>query len=110
MPFNIIVQRVYREISVAAFQHLHSLSLKFHLNRQTGGLGRIIDRATKSLELISQFLMMTIFPSIIETIFLSILLWLWYSPWCSAIIVAACSYKSLWLALIAKIGSQKMTL
>lgn len=85
--FNIVTQRVFREISVTAFKHLHSLSLKFHLNRQTGGLSRIIERATKSLEMISQFLMMTIFPSIIETIFLSILLWIWYSPWCSLIMV-----------------------
>jgi len=67
--FNIVTQRVFREISVTAFKHLHSLSLKFHLNRQTGGLSRIIERATKSLEMISQFLMMTIFPSIIEQFF-----------------------------------------
>ncbi len=85
--FNIVTQRVFREISVTTFKHLHSLSLKFHLNRQTGGLSRIIERATKSLEMISQFLMMTIFPSIIETVFLSVLLWIWYSPWCSVIMV-----------------------
>lgn len=85
--FNIVTQRVFREISVTTFKHLHSLSLKFHLNRQTGGLSRIIERATKSLEMISQFLMMTIFPSIIETVFLSVLLWIWYSPWCSVIMI-----------------------
>ncbi len=85
--FNIVVQRVFREISVTVFKHLHSLSLKFHLNRQTGGLSRVIERATKSLELISQFLMMTILPSMMETIFLSILLWIWYSPLCSVIMM-----------------------
>ncbi len=85
--FNIVTQRVFREISVTTFKHLHSLSLKFHLNRQTGGLSRIIERATKSLETVSQFLMMTILPSMIETIFLSVLLWVWYSPWCSIIMV-----------------------
>ncbi len=86
--FNIVTQRVFREISVTVFNHLHSLSLKFHLNRQTGGLSRIIERATKSLEAISHFLMMTILPSIIETIFLSVLLWIWYSLWCSIIMMA----------------------
>ncbi len=85
--FSIVTQRVFREISVTTFEHLHSLSLKFHLNRQTGSLSRIVERATKSLEMISQFLMMTIFPSIIETIFLSALLWIWYSPWCSMIMI-----------------------
>lgn len=85
--FNIVTQRIFREISVTVFDHLHSLSLAFHLNRQTGGLSRIIERATKSLEMISQFLMMTILPSFIETIFLSIILWIWYSPWCSIIMI-----------------------
>ena len=85
--FNIVAQRVFREISVGVFKHLHSLSLKFHLNRQTGGLTRIIERGTKSLESIGQFLMMTILPSLIETTFLSVLLWIWYSPWCSLIMI-----------------------
>lgn len=85
--FNIVAQRVFREISVNVFQHLHSLSLKFHLNRQTGGLSRIIERGTKSLESIGQFLMMTILPSLIETTFLSVLLWLWYGPICSLIMI-----------------------
>lgn len=85
--FNIVTQRIFREMSVTVFDHLHSLSLAFHLNRQTGGLSRIIERATKSLEMISQFLMMTILPSFIETIFLSIILWIWYSPWCSIIMM-----------------------
>jgi len=85
--FNIVTQRVFREISVTAFKHLHSLSLNFHLSRQTGSLSRIIERATKSLEMIGQFLMMTILPSILETLLLSILLWVWYSPWCSVIMI-----------------------
>lgn len=85
--FNIVTQRVFREISVTTFKHLHSLSLKFHLNRQTGGLSRIIERATKSLEMISQFLIVTILPSFIETLLLSVLLWVWYGPWCSMIMV-----------------------
>ncbi|MBP9829291.1 MAG: ABC transporter ATP-binding protein/permease [Proteobacteria bacterium] len=86
--FNIVTQRVFREISVTTFKHLHSLSLNFHLNRQTGGLSRIIERATKSLEMISQFLMMTILPSFIETLLLSVLLWVWYGPWCSLIMIS----------------------
>ncbi len=85
--FNIVSQRVFRQISVTVFSHLHNLSLKFHLNRQTGGLSRIIERGTKSLESIGLFLMMTILPSLIESILLAILLWNWYSPWCSLIMI-----------------------
>ncbi len=85
--FNIVSQRISRQIAVMVFSHLHSLSLQFHLNRQTGGLSRIIERGTKSLELISQFLMMTILPSLIESIFLAILLWYWYNLWCSLVMI-----------------------
>ncbi|MCX7343350.1 MAG: ABC transporter ATP-binding protein/permease [Proteobacteria bacterium] len=85
--FNIVSQRIFRQISVSVFSHLHSLSLKFHLNRQTGGLSRVIERGTKSLESISLFLMMTILPSLIESILLATLLWFWYSPICSLIMI-----------------------
>lgn len=85
--FSIVSQRILRQISVSVFNHLHKLSLKFHLNRQTGALSRIIERGTKSLESICLFLMMTILPSIIESILLAILLWHWYSPTCSVIMI-----------------------
>lgn len=86
--FHIFSQRIFREISVDVFKHLHNLSLKFHLGRQTGGLSRTIERGTKSLESIGHFLMMTILPSMIESAILAVLLWLWYSPWCSLIMIA----------------------
>lgn len=85
--FSIVSQRILRQISVRVFNHLHTLSLQFHLNRQTGALSRIIERGTKSLESICLFLMMTIMPSIIESILLAVLLWYWYSPACSVIMI-----------------------
>ncbi len=83
--FNILSQRIFREVSVKVFKHLHELSLKFHLNRKTGALSRIIERGTNSLVSISHFLMMTILPSIVESVLLSVLLCVWYGIWCSLI-------------------------
>ena len=85
--FNIFSQRIFREVSVKVFKHLHDLSLTFHLNRQTGALSRIIERGTNSLVSISHFLTMTILPSIVESILLSVLLYVWYGIWCSLIML-----------------------
>lgn len=92
--FSILSQRIFREVSVRVFKHLHDLSLKFHLNRKTGALSRIIERGTNSLESISRFLMMTILPSIVESFFLFILLCAWYGIWCGLImLVTIISYS-----------------
>lgn len=85
--FNILSQRIFREVSVKVFKHLHALSLQFHLNRKTGALSRIIERGTTSLVSISHFLMMTVLPSIVESMLLSILLYAWYGIWCSVIML-----------------------
>ncbi len=86
--FNIVSQRVHRDVGVAVFRHLQSLSLSFHLNRQTGGLSRVIERGTLAMESIGRFLTMTILPSIIEVSFLAIILWLKFSPLCSIIMMS----------------------
>ena len=55
-----------REIGVAVFRHLHNLSLRFHLDRRTGGLGRIIDRGVKGIDFLLRLALFNIGPTIIE--------------------------------------------
>lgn len=55
-----------RDVSVATFNHLHRLSLRFHLERRTGGLARVIDRGTKSIEFLLRFAMFNIVPTLFE--------------------------------------------
>jgi ABC-type transport system involved in Fe-S cluster assembly fused permease/ATPase subunit len=55
-----------RKISLEVFSHLHSLSLRFHLDRQTGGMTRDIDRGTRSVQALISMLLYTILPTIVE--------------------------------------------
>ena len=73
--FARVAQKAVRGAALKAFQHLHSLSLAFHLNRQTGGLTRAIDRGSKGIEFLSRFAAFEIVPVLVELIAVGIVLW-----------------------------------
>jgi len=54
-----------REVAVKTFAHVHTLSLRFHLERKTGGLSRVIERGTKGIDTILSFALFSIFPTIL---------------------------------------------
>jgi ATP-binding cassette, subfamily B, heavy metal transporter len=54
-----------REVAVQTFAHIHTLSLRFHLERKTGGLSRVIERGTKGIDTILSFALFSIFPTIL---------------------------------------------
>ncbi len=64
-----------RDVSVETFRHLHALSLRYHLERRTGGLARVIDRGTKAIEFLLRFAAFNIFPTIFEVILACGVLW-----------------------------------
>ncbi len=65
-----------RSISLQVFQHLHALSLRFHLERQTGGMTRDIERGTRAVHSLISFSLYSIFPTLIEVaMVLSLLAW-----------------------------------
>jgi ABC-type transport system involved in Fe-S cluster assembly fused permease/ATPase subunit len=72
--FAKVTQRSLRDAAGRVFSHLHSLSLSFHLNRQTGGLTRVIERGTKGIETLLNFLSMIIIPTAIEIILATIIM------------------------------------
>ena len=51
-----------REVAVSTFAHVHTLSLRFHLERKTGGLSRVIERGTKGIDTLLSFALFSIFP------------------------------------------------
>ena len=73
--FARVAQRAVRGAALKAFKHLHNLSLSFHLNRQTGGLTRSIDRGAKGVELLLRYSIFEIVPVVIELITVGIVLW-----------------------------------
>ena len=73
--FSRVAQRAVRGAALKAFKHMHSLSLTFHLNRQTGGLTRAIDRGAKGIEFLLRFTAFEIVPVIVELFTVGIVLW-----------------------------------
>ncbi|WP_029042469.1 ABCB family ABC transporter ATP-binding protein/permease [Cucumibacter marinus] len=66
--FASVGQRAVRQLAYRTFKHLHALSLRYHLQRRTGGLSRVIERGTKGIETIVRFTMLSTAPTIVEFI------------------------------------------
>ena len=64
-----------REVAVSTFAHVHTLSLRFHLERKTGGLSRVIERGTKGIDTMLSFALFSIFPTLLLLVFYSVILW-----------------------------------
>jgi ATP-binding cassette subfamily B protein len=75
MLFSRVQARAGRRIGLAVFRHLHQLSLRYHLDRQTGGLSRVIERGTRGISFVLNFLVFNIVPTIIEILLVAAILW-----------------------------------
>ena len=74
--FAKVTQRTIRRIALETFEHLHRLSLRFHLARQTGGLTRDIERGTRGISSLISYVLFSILPTLIElALVASILAW-----------------------------------
>ena len=69
-----VAQHAQRTISLSTFKHLHALSLRFHLERQTGGLSRVIERGTRGIQFVLTFSLFNILPTIFEIMLVTIVL------------------------------------
>ena len=79
--FSKVSQHSIRQISLTMFQHLHNLSLQFHLNRQTGALAKYIDRGTKGIDFLLRYVLFNIVPTFFEVFLVSGILFYLYGPW-----------------------------
>ncbi len=73
--FASVQQRTVRMVALKTFRHLHRLSLRFHLDRQTGGLSRAVDRGTKGIESVLRLAVFNIIPTILELLLVTVFLW-----------------------------------
>ena len=80
--FAPVAQRALRSLALETFQHIHNLSMRYHIARRTGGLSRIIERGVKGVDFLLRYLVFSIGPLALELVLLSVfLLWkldLWY--------------------------------
>jgi ATP-binding cassette, subfamily B, heavy metal transporter len=81
-------QRTIRQIALKVFGHLHRLSLRFHLDRQTGGVSRDIERGSRGISFLLNFMVFNILPTLIEIALIAgVLLW-FYDVWFALIPLA----------------------
>ena len=69
-----VTQRAIRRVALGVFRHLHSLSLRFHLERQTGGMSRDIERGTRGISTLLSYLLFSIIPVILEFVLVAAVL------------------------------------
>ncbi len=86
--FAKVTQRAIRRVALKLFVHLHNLSLRFHLERQTGGVSRDIERGTKGISFLLNFMLFNILPTLLEIGLVAAILFSKYNPWFAVITFA----------------------
>ncbi len=79
--FAAVAQRTIRKVALSVFRHLHALSLRFHLERQTGGLTRSLERGTRAIEALLRYTLFSIVPTLVEIALVCAVLWKLFSVW-----------------------------
>src|SRR5207253_618577 len=73
--FAKVSQRAVRRLALTAFRHVHALSLRFHLERRTGGLSRAIERGTAGIDFLLSFMLFNVVPTVFEILLVCGILW-----------------------------------
>jgi len=89
LVFAKATQGAARSIALQTFEHLHALSLRFHLERQTGGMTRDIERGVRGIESLIQFLLFSLLPTLLEVVMVVGILSVKFDLWFAWITLAA---------------------
>ena len=100
--FARVTQRAVRNIALKVFRHLHALSLRFHLNRQTGGVTRDIERGTRGISTLISYTLFSILPTLVEISLVLGYLSLQYDIWFSVITIIALSVYIIFTVLVTE--------
>ncbi|MEO6581654.1 MAG: ABC transporter ATP-binding protein/permease [Sphingomicrobium sp.] len=93
--FEKVGQRAARKLAGEVFRHVHDLSLRFHLERRTGSLTKIVERGTKSIDMMLYFLLFNIAPTIIELGAICVIFWIKFGP---GLVVATLTIVAIYIA------------
>ncbi|MDH5376794.1 MAG: ABC transporter ATP-binding protein/permease [Gammaproteobacteria bacterium] len=94
--FAKVTQRAIRRLAIQVFRHLHSLSLRFHLERQTGGVSRDIERGTRGISFLLNFMLFNILPTLAEIALVTGILLYKYDYWFAAVTLSTIVLYVLW--------------
>ena len=79
--FARVAQRALRMLALQTFEHIHRLSMRYHITRKTGGLSRIIERGVKGVEFLLRFLLFSIGPLVLELLMIGVILTILFDAW-----------------------------
>ena len=96
--FAPVAQYAQRAVATATFSHLHKLSLRYHLEKRTGGLSRIIERGIRSIGFLFRFLLFNIGPTLLQLAIAGAAFWIAYS-WEFALIAVAVVITYIWFTV-----------
>ncbi|MDE2694665.1 MAG: ABC transporter ATP-binding protein/permease [Paracoccaceae bacterium] len=85
--FARVGQRALRSLALETFEHIHALSLRYHISRKTGGLSRIIERGVKGVDFLLRFMLFSIIPLLIELTLVATILFIVFDVWYLAVIL-----------------------
>ncbi len=98
--FEKVGQNAARRLSARVFRHVHSLSLRFHLERRTGSLTKIVERGTKSIDMMLYFLLFNIAPTVIELTAICVIFFLKFGP---GLVAATMVFVALYIGFTRKV-------
>ncbi len=85
--FTRVGQRALRQLAGETFTHIHRLSLRYHINRKTGGLSRVIERGVKGVDFLLRFLLFSIGPLVLELLMIAVILFFLFDVWYLTVVV-----------------------
>ena len=98
--FASVGMHAVRQLAYRTFMHLHELSLRFHLERRTGGLSRIIERGTNGIENIVRHVILNTAPTILEFALMAAIVWYQFGFW-YVIVIATTVWLYVWFTVLA---------
>jgi len=90
--FARVGQHALRQLALRTFEHIHRLSLGYHLSRQTGALSRIVDRGIKAIDFLLRFLVFSIVPLFFELMIVAVIFWIEFGVWYFVVLLVTIAF------------------
>jgi ATP-binding cassette, subfamily B, heavy metal transporter len=100
--FARVAQRAIRLAGLKVFEHLHSLSLRFHLDRKTGGVARAVERGTKGIEFLLAFMLFNVLPTLFEIGLVCVIMGALYGGWFALVTFITMGIYIAWTLLVTE--------
>jgi len=98
--FAKVAQRAIREAGLRTFRHLHKLALRFHLDRQTGGLSRAVERGTKGIDFLLNFMLFNVIPTFLEILLVCGVMWGLFNFWFALVTFVTVGFYIFWTVAV----------